>query len=433
MATPTSDTTAQDLPNVTEHEAAPANSDDEHAISVESLQAGSTLGQNIFEAETDVLLLASGATVTPRFLSLLASRGIRTVRLKSKPPEAPEAPDDPLHSPQTRLLDSLLEKELKKKIGFRQLGVLDRPRLGLSDLQTEVQRGIEHYAKASDRIAEACASLAKGKNIKGNEIRGAIDLFANQATSDPDLLPLIFSIQKSNDEYLFDHCINVALLSMSVASSAGLPREQIKETGFGAVLQDMGMLRVPPEIRLANRKLSKEEFFEIQRHPMYTLDWLERVTCVPVVSKIITYQSHERLDQSGYPRQRASMFVHPLAKIVGIADSFVAMTRPRPYRPAHLPYEATKTILSEVGKFERSTVRMFLDAVGLFPPGSYVELDTGTKCRVVRANPGHHTRPLVDELDEYNKPTGRHLNLSQVDNIHVARAIPDPQDPSGRG
>ena len=426
MAMPTSDTTAQDLPNVTEHEAVPANSDDEHAISVESLQAGSTLGQSIFEAETDVLLLASGATVTPRFLSLLASRGIRTVRLKSKPPEAA---CEPLQSPQTGLLDSLLEKELKKKIGFRQLGVLDRPRLGLSDLQAEVQRGIEQYAKASDRIAEACASLSKGKNIKGNEISGAIDLFANQATSDPDLLPLIFSIQKSNDEYLFDHCINVALLSMSVASSAGLPREQIKEIGFGAVLQDIGMLRVPQELRLANRKLSKDEFFEIQRHPIYTLDWLERVTSVPAVSKIITYQSHERLDQSGYPRQRASMFVHPLAKIVGIADTFVAMTRPRPYRPAHLPYEATKTILSEVGKFERSTVRMFLDAVGLFPPGSYVELDTGTKCRVVRANPGHHTRPLVDELDENHKPTGRHLNLSQVDNIHVARAIPDPQAP----
>ena len=323
MAVPTSDTTAQDLPNVTEHEAAPANCDDELAMSVESLQAGSTLGQNIYEAETDVLLLASGAMVTPRFLSILASRGIRTVRLKSKPPAAAY---DPLQSPQTLLLDSLLEKELKKKIGFRQLGVLDRPRLGLSDLQAEVQRGVEHYAKASDRIAEACDSLAKGKSIKGNEIRGAIDLFTNQATSDPDLLPLIFSIQKSHDEFLFDHCINVALLSMSVASSAGLPREQIKEIGFGAVLQDIGMLRVPQALRLANRKLSKDEFFEIQRHPIYTLDWLERVTSVPVVSRIITYQSHERLDQSGYPRRRASMFVHPLSKIVGIADTYYSDT-----------------------------------------------------------------------------------------------------------
>lgn len=430
MKLSTSDTTAPDLPNLRGHDAALANSDDEQAISVESLHAGSKLEQDIFEAETDVLLLASGATVTPRFLSLLASRGVRSVRLKAKHSETTA---DPLQSPQTRLLDTLLENELKKKIGFRKLGVLERPRLGLSDLQAEVQRGTEHYAKASDRISEACVSLSQGKNIKGAEISGAIDLFANQAASDPDLLPLIFSIQESHDEYLFDHCINVALLSMSVASSAGLSREQIKEIGIGAVLQDMGMLRVPQEIRLANRKLSKEEFFEIQRHPIYTLDWLERISSVPVVSRIITYQSHERLDQSGYPRQRASMFVHPLAKIVGIADTYVAMTRSRPYRPAHLPYEATTAILSEVGKFEQSTVRIFLDAVGLFPPGSYVELDNGTKCRVVRANPGHHTRPLVDQLDDNDKPTGRRLNLSQVDNIHVARAIPDPQESSGGG
>ena len=105
----------------------------------------------------------------------------------------------------------------------------------------------------------------------------------------------------------------------------------------------------------------------------------------------------------------------------------MAMTRSRPYRPAILPYEATRVILSELGKFERSTARIFLDAVGLFPPGSFVELDSGTKCRVVRANPGHHTRPLVEELDENRIPSGRYLNLSEADNVHVALAIPDPQ------
>lgn len=431
MELPTSDTTAQDLPNVKEPEAAPANPDDEQAISVESLHAGSELKQDLCDADTDVLLLARGLKLTPRFLSLLAARGIKKVRLK--PAVSEESSADLLESPQIRELDALLDKELTKKIAFRPLSVSDRPRLGLSDLEGEVQRGLEHHATASNTIADVCQALSRGRNVNGNAISGVMDLFANQAASDIDLLPLILSIQNSEDEYLYDHCINVALLSMSVASSAGLPREQVKEIGFGAAMQDIGMLRVSQELRLARRTLTKDELLEIHRHPILSLDWLERIGSVPLVARFIIYQSHERVDQSGYPRRRDSKSVHQFSKLVGVADSFAAMTRPRPYRPAILPYEATRVILSELGKFERSTVRMFLDAVGLFPPGSYVELDNGTKCRVVRANPSYHTRPLVDELDENDKPTGRHLNLSLVDNVHVARAIPGPQEPCRRG
>ncbi|MCH8147970.1 MAG: HD domain-containing protein [Planctomycetes bacterium] len=230
---------------------------------------------------------------------------------------------------------------------------------------------------------------------------------------------------------MYNHCINIALLSMSVASSAGLPREQIKEIGFGAVLQDIGMLHVPQEIRLASRKLSKKEFDEVHRHPIHTLNWVEQIGSVSVAAQLICYQSHERADKAGYPRRRTSMYVHPYSKIVAIADSYVAMTHARPYRPALLPFQVTRAILSDVGKFERSTVRMFLDAVGLFPPGSYVELDNGTKCRVVRANPGYHTRPLIVELDANDKPTGGHLDLCEVENVSVARAIPSPQELCG--
>lgn len=427
MALPTSDTTEQDLPKVMEHEAAPANPDNQQTISVESLQPGTELEQDLYDAATDVLLLARGLQLTPRFLSLLASRGIKMVRLKRTQPEAEST--DPLESEQTRALDQLLEAELKKKVAIRPMTVSDRPRLGLSDLQIEVQRGLEHHTIASNTLREACEQLSRGLDVDGSGIGRVMDLFASQAASDIDLLPLILSIQKSDDEYLFDHCINVALLSMTLASSTGLPQEQVKEIGFGAVMQDIGMLRVPKEIRLAKRTLTNEEFFEIHRHPIYSLDWLERIASVPLTARFIIYQSHERVDQSGYPRRRGAASVHQFSKLVGIADSYVAMTRPRPYRPALLPYEATRVILSEMGKFERSTVRMFLDTLGLFPPGSYVELDNGRLYQVVRANPGFHTRPLVAELNENHNLNGRYLNLSQLDDVHIVRARPGPPKP----
>ena len=80
-------------------------------------------------------------------------------------------------------------------------------------------------------------------------------------------------------------------------------------------------------------------------------------------------------------------------------------------------YCAVKTLLEEGAddKHDRRIVRALLDTVSLFPIGSRVELCSGAKARVLRAIPGRHTRPLVEELDENGSPTGQILDLSAPD------------------
>jgi HD-GYP domain-containing protein (c-di-GMP phosphodiesterase class II) len=406
-----------------EHEEKGGHSADE-AISVDSLRSGIRLSQDVYDADTDVLLLAAGVQVTPRFLQLLSSRGIKAVKLKT--PEGRSGGGASVQSSSTERLDAILQVELRKKISFFHLSADERPRLGLSDLKAEAARGVEQHAKASGVVLGLCDNLTKGRGIAGQEIRETLSSFAAQATLDVDLLPLIVSLQKSGDEYLFDHCLNVALLSMSIATQAGLERDLVMEVAFGALLQDIGMLQVPNDLRLAPRALTSGERFEITRHPVHTLDWLDRIDGVPLTTRFIGYQSHERVDGKGYPRRRAGMFVHQFAKLVGIADSFAAMTRPRPYRQAFIPYEAAKAILEDKGKFDRLAVRVFLDTVGLFPIGSFVELDSGIKGKVVRANPGAHTRPIVEEVDSAGRPSGQLIDLARETEMAVASAIPRP-------
>ena len=77
------------------------------------------------------------------------------------------------------------------------------------------------------------------------------------------------------------------------------------------------------------------------------------------------------------------------------------MTRPRPHREASTPYVAAKIILQSAaaGQFDREIVRALLDCISLFPVGSHVTLNDGSLARVVRANPGLHTRPVVEMVD----------------------------------
>ena len=89
--------------------------------------------------------------------------------------------------------------------------------------------------------------------------------------------------------------------------------------------------------------------------------------------------------------------------------------------------KAAHAMLQDIQKFDRATVRIFLDTMGLFPIGSCVELDTGLWGRVVRATPGHHTRPLIEELDDDGRATGRLIDLSKERQFKAMGAVECPR------
>ena len=400
--------------------AAPADCGD-GTISVASLCAGIRLTKDVHD-ESGVLLLAAGMHVTPRFLFHLNQRNIKSVRLGQSRTETKEISD----SPQTRLLDEILSDVLSSFVKPCPQAVRHRPILAADEFPGQVARGVEKHVAASGLVASVGETLQVNGQVSASDLCEVVDEFIALAALDADLLSMIVAARHSQGEYLFDHCVDVCLLSISIGAQMGMNREQLKEIGLGALLQDIGMLRVPGAIRLAKRPLTPREWVEIRRHPIHTVDLLEGVHSLPAPAKFVGYQVHERHDSTGYPRQRSSLFVHPYAKVVAIADAFGAMTRPRPYRPAINPYEAAKTILLDGGanRFDRTFVRAFLDAVSLYPIGSHVELTDSVCAKVIRANPGEHTRPVIEELDSDGEPTGRVIDLSTETGLKVARALP---------
>ncbi len=386
-----------------------------------SLQAGMSLAKDIYD-ESGVLLLAAGSRITPRFLQLLRERGVRRVRLgaqgirgnvAARPERAVDAREK--HTPSSRELDEHMAVELQKPVLIKPVKLWRRPRLVLDRFREETSRGVIQHAATGAAVSDLCGTLQAGRKASVDELRGAFDHFVDMAALDFDLLPLIMSMQESNDEYLYDHCVNVALVSMAIASQLGLERDAVMEIGLGGLLQDIGMLRVPLSIRLARRSLSTEEWRVIHHHPLHTLDMLTGLRGVPQSVKFIAYQVHERQDGSGYPRGREGRHIHKYAEIVSLADVYSAMTRERPHRPHVSPYQAAKRILADVGeeKFDRELVRALLDTLSLFPIGSRVSLSNGAKARVLRANPGLHTCPVVEELTADGCPTGHIIDLSQ--------------------
>ncbi len=259
-------------------------------------------------------------------------------------------------------------------------------------------------------------------------LRAIIDDFAAMVAMDFDLLPTILSLAQPAREWLIDHGVNRALLSMAIAAQLGLDRRQTGEIGLEAALQDAGRLRVSPAIRPGPHPLSVHERTESEPPVLRTVDRVEGIGDLLPTAGVIGCPTHELPDPRGYPHRHPSVHILHYAELMAVADAYAAMVQPGPRRAALPPHEAVKTILIRggLGRYDLAVVRAFLDCVSLFPVGSCVELDDGVPARVVRANPTNHLRPVVVEMNARGDWRKAVIDLSQDGRRKVVRALPTP-------
>lgn len=296
---------------------------------------------------------------------------------------------------------------------------------GARPLDTHVRATIENsYQSGIQVLEELFAASANPSSFDGNRLTPVVDSLRNGLVGDIDAA-LDLCRASNNDPPLTLHSLNVSLLSMAIGLDLGYDERHIQTIGTAGLVHDVGMLRVADSIRQSDRKLTQSESLDIQRHPVHSVNILSHMPAIPSLVQLVTYQVHERPDGSGYPRGRDRISIHPFARIIHVADAFLALTSRRSYRPPVMAYEAMVCLLkqAEQNQVESEVVRSLLGTVSLFPIGSQVELSDGRSARVVRANRADFTRPIV--AVDGNDPTDGLLDLATSD-LTITQALPTP-------
>ncbi|MCK4784160.1 MAG: HD domain-containing protein, partial [Desulfobacteraceae bacterium] len=208
-------------------------------------------------------------------------------------------------------------------------------------------------------------------------------------------LPELALTQESKDEnYLYCHSVNVCIYSIVMGLGLGYDKLKLTELGISALLHDIGMTEY---LHLANhsRKLTSGEFKEIKKHPLKGTEILESVKNLKKAALYAVHQGHERENGTGYPRGLKKDSINEYAGIISIVDTFEAMTHPRAHRNEFLPIEALQKILNDKKAFKRKLIKMLIERIGIFPIGSFVELNTREVCRVIKLNHEVPLRPVV--------------------------------------
>jgi len=286
-------------------------------------------------------------------------------------------------------------------------------------VEDEFDSAKEVHSLASEAISTLFEEIRLGAEVDGGKVRQAVNGCVDSILRNPDASVWLTRIQAKH-EATAQHSLNVSALSIVMAKAAGMSQREMEDVGVCGMLHDVGKTSISSEVLSKDGPLTEDEMAEMQKHTRYGRDILISTKSVMSGAADVAHSHHERDDGLGYPRKLKSDSIPVFAKIVGIAEAYDAMTTKQTYKEAISPSEALQELYALRGKqFDEDLVIKFIDAVGIFPPGSIVQMLNG-EIGIVLSNTTDKLRPrVIIILDAAKEPGPQRvvdLSLMETDN-----------------
>jgi HD-GYP domain-containing protein (c-di-GMP phosphodiesterase class II) len=195
------------------------------------------------------------------------------------------------------------------------------------------------------------------------------------------------------DDLANQHALNVMILTMVICKGLGVGRDVMSAAGVGALLHDIGKTAISNTVlRKSPRNQAEETLYRL--HCDYGLTIVGE-HANPGVRAVIR-QHHECADGSGFPQGVKGPQINPLARIVAIADRYDTLCNPLRLADALPPAEALSSMFArEAKRFDTAMLSVFIHELGVYPPGSFVQLSNGSIALVIAATASSTLKPTV--------------------------------------
>ncbi len=272
----------------------------------------------------------------------------------------------------------------------------------------EAPRAAHAYGLAMDSMNRVLERIYERKGVDVGRVKHAAMPIVDSVLRNQDAMAWLISMRKS-DDYTYNHSIASAIWAVILGRHLGFDRSALQTLAMGGLLLDIGKACIPPSITDKAGPLTDEERQLMRMHVEYSTELARKAPGINDQILDMISGHHERHDGSGYPRGLSGNDIPVFGRIAGLVDSYDAMITARAHVPAMSAYDAIRELNLLAGtKFQRELVEQFVQALGMFPTGSVVELNTGEVGIVVEQNRVHRLRPKVlIVLDADHRPVAR--------------------------
>ncbi|MDR2094712.1 MAG: HD-GYP domain-containing protein [Treponema sp.] len=238
----------------------------------------------------------------------------------------------------------------------------------------------------------------------------------------------LFRVQEDTDpgpetNFQVVHAVKTMIISIVIGSYFNLPTNRLIDLGIAAILHEIGMFKLPPQIYQSKRSLSPKERKAILTHPVLGYNLLKSFD-FPLPVSLVSLEHHERENGTGYPQKLTSDKISYYAKIIAVACSYEALTASRPHKSAKDGYASMLDLLKNEGKqYDELVVRALVFSLSIYPIGLYVLLSDGRKGQVIDVNPENPRFPIVQIFGEHTPDGKNKVVETSPDGINIVRPL----------
>lgn len=286
-----------------------------------------------------------------------------------------------------------IEFDLLKKAAAPQHGEHTYP--DQTTLEEELAAAHVSHREARTLVSSLLEDARMLKSLDVVATKQVVVSLAESVLRNPDALLCLVQL-KNKHEYTAEHCLRVSVLALTLGRHLGLESMDLQNLGTGALLHDIGKMKLPLELLDRPGKLAPHDVEILQHHVSLGVAMLRRQSGIAPQALDAVREHHERFNGSGYPAGLKGEAISLFGQIVGLVDYYDTMTSDWVDHTALSGYMAIRKIYElRDEQFHHTLVNQFIQCMGIYPVGSLVELNTGEVGVVVSMNRHRRLRPRV--------------------------------------
>lgn len=266
------------------------------------------------------------------------------------------------------------------------------PRVSLAE---EMMRARSTFGEATRIIRNLMDDIRLGRQIEIATTKPTVEKIAASVMRNSNAMMTMRRL-KSLDDYTFLHSVSVCAMLVSFAKVVDMEMSAIHDLALGAMLHDVGKMRVASAVLNKPARLSEDEYRHMKSHVVLGSDLIRQLPGIPALAMEPIELHHERFDGSGYPNGLKGIEISPAGRMSAIVDVYDAITSDRVYRKGMSPAAAVQKLF-EWSKFhfDPQMMQLFLKSVGIYPIGTLVKLESGRLGVVIEQSETQLLSPVV--------------------------------------
>ncbi len=251
------------------------------------------------------------------------------------------------------------------------------------------------YKDACSQTAAILDTIRLSGELDVHQVNQVVDDCVDSILRNNSALVWLTQI-RNKDNYTAEHSLRVCIYAIALGRELGFRELELQNIGVCGLLHDVGKVRIPQELLMKQGDLSEEEIKIMQQHPIYGKKLLISKSGIFPGAVDVAYCHHERLDGSGYPRGITAERIPYYAKIIGILDSYDSMISDKPYSKGMTTLDACRHIYQcKNTLYDKTILGHFIHFIGIYAPGSLVEMNTGEVGIIIETNNEDGIKPKI--------------------------------------